>query len=210
MGQHTVDNIIYIFISFQAVDSKRLQKLSMLPLRCLCLNKRQGRDTDTIFVNIGVLTEILIFSSIVALEMAMSVCRWTFSFLAAYSACSGSFQPSLVWSRLVQTNLVYSSQIQSNLVKSSQIQKNLLQAISGSVQHMWTLFSLVQSGLDQCRPIQSSLVKSSQIQSNLVKSSQIQYKLIKSNPILINLFWAICVDIFGCITLLLVLYSLVQ
>ena len=104
----------------------------------------------------------------VCLLVGLSV---SFNFLAAYSACSGSFWPSLVWSRLVQTNLVYCSQIQSNIVKSSQIQKNLFQAISGSIQRMWRLF-IVQSGLDQTSkdqfsPLQSNLVKSSHIQRNL-------------------------------------------
>ena len=100
--------------------------------------------------------------------------------LAAFSACSGSFQPSLDWSRLVQTNLDYSSQIQSNLAKSSQIQKNLLQAISGSIQCMLRIFivysSLDQTSEDQFSLLQSKLVKSSQIQTqtNLVKSSKIQ------------------------------------
>ena len=46
--------------------------------------------------------------------------------------------------------------------------------------HVAALFSLVQSGLDQCRPIQSTLVKSSPIQSNLVKSSQIQKNLFQA------------------------------
>ena len=82
-------------------------------------------------------------------------------------SCSGSFQPSLVWSRLVQTNLVYSSQIQTNLVKSSQIQKYLFQAISGSIQRMWWIFtvlsSLIQTSVDQFSLLQSNLVKSRKI-----------------------------------------------
>ena len=108
-------------------------------------------------------------------SVGRSVC-WsvTSSFLAAFSACSGSFQPSLVWSRLVQTNLVYSSQIQSNLIKSSQIQINLFQAIFGDIFGCIRLFiGSLWSGLYQCRPIQSTLVKSSQILSNLVKSRKI-------------------------------------
>ena len=40
-------------------------------------------------------------------------------FQAAYSACGGSLQSSLVQTRLVKTNLVYSSQSQSNLDKYS-------------------------------------------------------------------------------------------
>ena len=84
-------------------------------------------------------------------------------FLSPFSACSGSFQPSLVWSRLVQTNLVYSSQIQTNLVKSSQILSNLEKSFLGyfwqHITHVVDLYSLVQSRLDQRRSIQSTLVK---------------------------------------------------
>ena len=82
--------------------------------------------------------------------------------------------------------------------------------------HVARLFSLVQSGLDQCRPIQSTLVKSSQIQKNLfqaisgsiqrmwrlfivqtrlvkinlVYSSQIQTNLVKSRQIFSGLLLA--------------------
>ena len=74
-------------------------------------------------------------------------------FLAAYSACGGSLQYCLVWSRLVQTNLVYSSQIQSNLVISSQILSNLDKSFLGyfwqHIAHVVALYSLVQPRLDQ-------------------------------------------------------------
>ena len=114
-------------------------------------------------------------------------------------------------------------------------------AFQQHLEHVAGLFSLVQSGLDQCRPIQCTLVKSSQILSNLVKSGKIfsrlflaaysayggslqsslvqtsedqfsllQSKLVKSSQIQINLLQAISGDIFGCIKLFLVLYSLVQ
>ena len=100
-------------------------------------------------------------------------------------------------------------------------------AFQQHIVHVATLFSLVQSGLDQCRPIQSTLVKSSQIQKNLFQAisgsiqrmwwlfivqsslvqtsedqfSLLQSKLVKSSQIQINLFQAISGDIFGCIKL---------
>ena len=55
--------------------------------------------------------------------------------------------------------------------------------------HVAALFSLVQSGLDQCRPIKSNLVISSQIQSKLVKSSQIQKNLFQAISGSIQRMW---------------------
>ena len=131
-----------------------------------------------------------VFSSIGALEMAMSVGR---SVGLSFGRCHLAFYQHLVHVAglfsLVQSGLDQCRPIQSTLVYSSQIQSNLViilrlvclchLAFQQHLVHVATLFSLVQSGLDQCRPIQSILVKSTQIQvqSNLVKSRKILSRL---------------------------------
>ena len=116
-----------------------------------------------------------IFSSIGALEMAMSVGRSVGRSVGLFhvafqqhivhvAALFGLVQSGLDQCRPIQSTLVKSSQIQTNLVKSRKIFSRLFlaaySACGGSL----------QSSLVQSRLVKTNLVYSSQSQTNLVKS----------------------------------------